>query len=113
MWITSYLSKNRIKESATSGSVTDTDARGVEVDASRRYRELPVAAPFGVVCVPPAGEQAVVVHTEAEDVCVGIVTSFPEDLEPGELMLRSAGGASIVLKNNGSVFINGKEYGGT
>ncbi len=32
-------------------------------------------------------------------------------LEPGEVMLYSKGGASIVLKNNGSVLINGREVG--
>ena len=31
------------------------------------------------------------------------------DLNPGEVMLFSSGGASIVLKNNGKVLINGKE----
>lgn len=113
MWITSYLAKNRASQSATSGSVMNADSTGVEVSASRKYREVPVVAPYGIYWVPPAGEQAVMVHTPASDLCMGVVNSGAQELEPGELMLCSDGGASIVLKNNGSVLINGKEYGGT
>lgn len=112
MWITSYLAKNREKESACAGSVVSADAAGVEVSSSRLYREVPVAAPYGVYCVPPSGEQAVMVHTQSKDVCVGVLSLAAEDLEPGEIMLCSKGGASIVLRNDGSVLINGKEYGG-
>ncbi len=113
MWITSYLAKNRIKDSASAGSIMNCDLTGVEVDASRRYREVPVAAPYGVYCVPPSGEQVVMVHTPSKDVCMGVISSLSTSLEPGEIMLCSEGGASIVLKNDGSVLINGKEYGGT
>ena len=42
-------------------------------------------------------------------VCLGVIAAPPEPLEPGEVMLYSAGGASIVLKNNGKVLINGRE----
>lgn len=113
MWITSYLTKNREVQTATSGRVMNADSAGVEVSASRKYRELPVTAPYGICWVPPEGEQAVMVHTNAGDLCVGVVTYANEELEPGELMLCSEGGASIVLKNNGDVLINGKKYGGT
>ncbi len=37
-----------------------------------------------------------------------VIADVRGDLKPGELMLYSAGGASIVLKNDGSVLINGK-----
>ena len=113
MWIASYLAKQRASQSATSGSVMDADSAGVEISASRKYRELPVVAPYGIYWVPPAGEKAVMVHTPVSDLCMGVVTAGAEGLEPGELMLCSEGGASIVLKNNGSVLINGNKYGGT
>lgn len=113
MWITSYLAKNRMKDSACAGSIMNADVTGVEVDSSRRYREVPVAAPYGVYCVPPSGERAVMVHTPSGGVCMGVISPLPASLEAGEIMLCSQGGASIVLKNDGSVLINGKEYGGT
>ena len=37
-----------------------------------------------------------------------MIANNPE-LEEGELMLYSKGGASIVLKNDGRVLVNGKE----
>ena len=45
------------------------------------------------------------------ELCMGVVAP-QEKLESGELMLYSAGGASITLKNDGNVYINGKKYGG-
>lgn len=113
MWLTSFMAKN-IKDNpaATAGSVTDSRGSRVEVEASGKHRDVPVVSPFGVVCVPPLGEQAVMVHTAMGDACVGVVQAEDASLEPGEIMLRSAGGATLVLKNNGRVFVNGKELGG-
>ncbi len=113
MWISSFMAKN-IKEntSATTGSVSDSKGSSVEVEASRRHMNVPLVAPYGISCVPPVGAQAVLVHTSAQDACVGVVCEETTQLQPGELMLRSAGGASILLKNDGKVYINGKELGG-
>ena len=36
------------------------------------------------------------------------VLAAAENLSEGEVMLRSSGGASIVLKNDGTVLINGR-----
>ena len=44
-----------------------------------------------------------------EDFCLGTLGK-EANLSSGELMLRSAGGASIVLKNDGHVYINGVMY---
>ena len=45
----------------------------------------------------------------SEQACLGVVAQ-DKNLEEGELMLYSKGGASIVLKNDGSVVINGKVF---
>lgn len=73
---------------------------------------MAVVAPYGIAYVPPVGEGAVVVPFDGGEACVGVIASYPEKLSKGELMLFSAGGASIVLKNDGSVYINGERYGG-
>ena len=44
------------------------------------------------------------------EVSLGVLTQA-HSLDEGELMLYSKGGASIVLKNDGRVLINGREYG--
>lgn len=68
-----------------------------------------MAVPGGIAYAPSKGEQAVVVSTEAGTVCLGVLHENTEHLEEGELMLYSAGGAVILLKNDGRVLVNGKE----
>jgi phage gp45-like len=82
--------------------------RGVSVSAASEHRSLPAAAPYGIAYVPPVGESALVLPTEAGNVYLGVIAAPAADLEQGELMLYSAGGASIVLKNDGRVLINGR-----
>jgi hypothetical protein len=43
------------------------------------------------------------------EVSLGVLADT-DGLQEGELMLKSRGGASIVLKNNGKVLINGREF---
>ena len=58
--------------------------------------------------VPQGNEDAVVISTDGGRVCLGVkIPANDYHLSPGELALYSAGGASIILKNNGSVIING------
>lgn len=113
MWLTSFMAKNiKDKKAVSAGSITGVRDGRVEVDSASRHLNLPVVAPYGVVYVPPVGEQAVLVSTSMGDACAGVVNQKSEGLRPGELMLCSAGGASIVLKNDGTVLINGTEFGG-
>ena len=44
--------------------------------------------------------------------CLGIVNKKEFSLEPGEIMLYSAGGATLELKNDGFVYINGVKFKG-
>lgn len=72
------------------------------------YVNIPVVSPYGIVAVPPKGAKAIVLPTGNTAVCLGTPQKV-EGLEEGELMLFSAGGASVVLKNDGRVLINGRE----
>lgn len=107
MWLTSFLNKGNYKAPATKGSITGTNASSVCIDASAQHRDVSLVAPYGIAYVPPVGEGAVLVPFDGGDACVGVVAGLPENLERGEVMLYSAGGASIVLKNDGTVLING------
>ncbi len=89
--------------------VTSASASNVNVQADRECRNLKMQFPFGIVSTPTVGSKVVIIPTENECVLSGTV-NLQENLEPGELMLYSSGGASIILKNNGKVLINGKEY---
>jgi len=111
MWLTSFLNKERSAKSATKGSITASEQRKVQVDASTQHRDVAVVAPYGIAYVPPVGEGAVVVPFDGGEACVGVISEVPLKLSRGELMLYSQGGASIVLKNDGSVLINGEKVG--
>lgn len=112
MWLTSIVAKNnKQRRSGLAGCVTDAKGASVEFFESSRHKDVPLVAPFGVVSIPPVGSEAVALRTSSGVACVGVKNKPSPELEPGELMLCSLG-ASIVLKNDGRVLINGKEFGG-
>ena len=108
MWLLDYVTKNSFSKSdASCGDVTQSKLGNVAVNTSLEHRDMPIVAPFGIVYNPPVGEPSVVLPLTKKEACIGVIA--PDmGLKPGELMLYSLGGASIVLKNDGSVLINGK-----
>ena len=112
MWLTSFMAKN-IKEQpkAATGFIAQTKDSQIALQTSSKHTDVPMVAPYGVVSVPPVGQQAVVLKTSRGEVCVGVVMPQCESLEEGEVMLCSKG-ASIVLKNDGRILMNGKEMAG-
>ncbi len=81
---------------------------GETVQGQAEYRGVPQAGPWGIYWQAPAGAQAVLVQTDSGPACLAL--SQAANLQPGELLLRAQGGASIYLKNNGQVLINGVPY---
>lgn len=79
------------------------------MQGTNEYRGVPLLAPWGIAYMPPNTAQAVVVGTNAGNACIGTLTE-DRGLAPGELMLFSAGGACIYLKNSGEVVINGQVF---
>lgn len=109
MWISQQMiAAKKAKPQAQVGSVTGTQA-GIAVQGAGEYRNLSAAAPYGISFVPPDGAQAIVVSCGESNFCIGTVAEN-KNLQPGELMLYSAGGASIYLKNSGEVVINGQVF---
>ena len=112
MWINEYVAGRSCgSEPATAGEIRASQNGNVSVSATRDYNALPMIAPAGIAYVPVPGSSTMVMQGSGGAVCMGVVADPPEDLAPGELMLYSAGGARIVLKNNGRVLINGREVG--
>lgn len=110
MWINEYMTGRSFNvEGASAGEIRSTNNGSVSVSSTRDYGALPLIAPSGIAYVPVAGASTVVMEGAGGTVCLGVIAAPKEELQPGELMLYSAGGASIVLKNNGKVLINGKE----
>ena len=104
MWLLRYITNHSL---SAPGAVRG-DFRGGSVDAAGEHKDLSLCAPYGFFSLPPEGESAVVLPLEDGEVCLGVVGSA-DGLEEGEIMLRSKGGASLVLKNDGRVLVNGRE----
>lgn len=109
MWLLNYMTKNSLeKPSAERGNVSH-GAEGTVVRATGEHKALAQCLPYGVYSVAPAGSRMVVVPLRDGEAALD-VTECRLPLAPGELALYSQGGASVVLKNNGDVVINGKVF---
>lgn len=109
MWISEYIAgRSFSKERAEKGEIRAAANGSVSVSATADYHGIPTVSPGGIAYIPTAGEKTVVLSGDNGAVCMGVISQPPEQLLPGEIMLYSAGGASIVLKNDGSVLINGR-----
>lgn len=110
MWLMNYITKNSITApNAQKGNVTSANADNVAVVSSGEHKKLRNCMPYGIFSRAPVGEQAVVLPLDDGEVGIGVVAKN-RAVEEGEVMLFSKGGASIVLKNDGRVLINGKEF---
>lgn len=109
MWLMNYITKNSLTSpSAVKGNVNKNDKDGAAVFSSGEHKRLKSCFPYGIVSVPPTGERAVVLPLDDGEVGLGVIANSSQ-LQEGELMLYSKGGASIVLKNDGRVLVNGQE----
>ena len=96
MWIPKTISESGEK---LTGAVTSADTVSGET-----------VAPFGIAYAPLHGEKALSVQIGNTNYILGVCRTPPTELSPGEIGLYSSGGASIVLKNDGRVLINGREF---
>ncbi|HIR52518.1 MAG TPA: phage baseplate assembly protein [Candidatus Onthovicinus excrementipullorum] len=106
MWLTQQLlSRGRARENER-GRVTMNENGSLCVSAAVNERRVEAYAPYGYTSLPPAGSQVLLIPCAQGSVCAG-VQGDPGGLSAGEVRLCSAGGARIVLKNNGEIWLNG------
>ena len=70
-------------------------------------------APSGIYTKPPKGTPVLVLGSQGGEVCLGAVSdpsAEEELLQEGEVLIRSAGGASIRLCRDGRLLLNGREW---
>lgn len=108
MWISRYVTGNSFPTGKPSVGEVRSSGEKVSVSAATDHLGVPLASPYGIAYVPPIGARSLILPTDAGGVCLGVIGMPPVALEQGELMLYSSGGASIVLKNDGRVLINGR-----
>lgn len=103
MWLTKKLTEEGgVKLS--SGQVENSGSFAIQGES--RFDRPEQVFPYGFVSSAYEGRQAVML----DGYCTGLVSAPDEELEEGEVKLYSAGGAEIVLRNDGRVIINGQVF---
>lgn len=91
------------------GDVTYALGDAATVRGAQEYPAVLFTAPYGVYSLPPQGERAVLLFGGKEVLGVGVPVQG-EKAAPGELLLQSAGGAYLLLKNDGTALLNGQSF---
>lgn len=105
MWLSKMMTSNDVEEKAENGSVTLSSNNTIETNSSIRVREITSYSPYGYASVPPVGEEVMLIPSADGQAIVGTKIKATK-LQSGEILITSSGGASIALKNDGSVVIN-------
>lgn len=110
MWMSKRIAMSGKRQlTAELGQVSSLETGLVSVQSGHEYRDVPMMGPSGIAYMPVEGARSVILSANGTPICAGVIGEN-KALEAGELMLYSAGGASIVLKNDGSVLINGTPF---
>lgn len=105
MWLSKMLSRNYSIQKAEKGNVTISENQNFETISSVNSRNTNSYSPYGYASVPPVGEEVILIPSSDGQIALG--TKCQEScVESGEVKISSLGGASIILKNDGSVVIN-------
>lgn len=105
MWMSKMLAEGNKAETAENGTVTLSTSSSLEAGSTLSTRSIASYSPYGYQTVIPIGEEVLLVPSSDGQVAVGTKSNEAE-LEAGEVKITSLGGATIILKNDGSVKIN-------
>ncbi len=103
-----WKSSDKKSESVLTAIVAYSDGVGVQLYDTKGGTAAVQYLPYGVQSVPPEGVKAAAAEINGRIYMLGVEGVLDKPLDPGEVALFSAGGASIVLKNDGNVYINGR-----
>lgn len=104
-----WLSKRfNLPELPIAETAVVTSANGTKTEATSNMcaKDISTYAPYGYSYAVPFGQEILLINDENGSKGAGIKMSTDEVLSNGEIMIKSLGGASICLKNNGDVVIN-------
>jgi len=110
MWLAKTIRREAPTADADQG-VTTIAGGSAGVLTKGEVRALPVFGPGGYAWQPKSGETVLVIKggTGGEESCVAGCSQqgAPAGLQPGEAYVYSAGGASVYLKNDGTLVLSG------
>lgn len=105
MWLSRRFRKSG-SSLAETAVVTAANGGKTEATADMCAKDVSTYAPYGYSYAVPFGQEILLINGENGSKGAGIKMNTDEKLENGEIMIKSLGGASICLKNNGEVVIN-------
>ena len=111
MWLSSRM---RPVPATADADLGVTTIAGGEVGVLTRgeVRAVPVYGPGGYVWMPESGAAVLVVKGgpggEERCVCGAQQSAPPEEMRPGEVLVRGPGGDSVYLRRDGTVVLRGE-----
>lgn len=110
MWIGRSLANDNKTNTVTTGGVNCSADRRLSASAQDGKSQYAIVSPAGIISSPASGTDAVVMQTPSGQLCLGVVTPYHGlEVDPGEIALRSEGGAVLKLGNDGKIYANGRE----
>lgn len=107
MWLSE---KTAAKGPRANAAEVGTATGGLSVFTEAEKRNLPICSPGGYAWRPVFGEDVLVMKcADGLSRVLSAVSTPQEGMESGEVLIYS-GGASICLKNDGRILLNGDVY---
>ena len=108
MWLSRQKINQREECALQTGTVTMGSGK-TAVYTDRERRGISIFAPGGYVWRPTVGQELLILKTEDGGLCASgaEVLPAPEGFADGEVYITSKGGASVWLKNDGSLYLTG------
>lgn len=111
MWLAERTKTPRPGGTDADFGVTSIAGQRAGVVTRGESREVPVYGPGGYVWIPENGSAVLVIKggPGGEESCAAgmKLPPAPEGMQPGEVLIHSAGGASAYLKNDGTIELRG------
>lgn len=108
MWISKRF-YSPITSACEIGKITVSGRAGEQASASVQSKNIEIYSPYGYSFSAPKGEDVLLVSSALGTVGSGLKMK-KSALAPGEVEISSLGGAKIILKNDGTVSINGHAF---
>ncbi|MBE6816905.1 MAG: hypothetical protein E7520_04290 [Ruminococcaceae bacterium] len=105
MWLSKRITREAADSRAQKGNITISGAERIEAMSSANAQRLGTYTPYGYTSSAPIGEEVIVLPSSDGEIALG-TRCKAEQLDSGEVMISSLGGAKILLRNNGDVVIN-------
>lgn len=107
MWISKNITSSKAEEKAERASVTlyDYESDNIEAGSTIVNRGVESYTPYGYSCGVPVGEDVMIIPSDGGQAMIGTL-SKSSGLKSGEIKISSKGGATIILRNDGSIELN-------